>query len=82
MKGGGLALVDLTLQGGSFTGDAGGPEANRTCKDARTRLVDNIGDGPARVKHPDIVERSIGYFHNAGPDYGDRIAKAISNRPA
>ncbi len=47
---------------------------------ARQRLVDNIADGLARVSHREIVTRSVSYFRNADPNYGDRVEQAITSR--
>ena len=49
---------------------------------AKQRLVDNIADGLAAVNHHEIVDRSISYFRNADPGYGDRIERAIAARHA
>ena len=45
---------------------------------AKQRLVDNIAGGLAQVNHGGIVDRSVSYFRNADPEYGDRIQKAIT----
>jgi len=47
---------------------------------AKQRLVGNIADGLAQVSHREIVDRSVSYFRNADPDYGERIARAIAAR--
>ncbi len=47
---------------------------------ARQRLVDNIADGLAQVDHREIVDRSVSYFGNADPEYGDRLERAIAAR--
>ena len=49
---------------------------------AKQRLVGNIADGLAQVNHREIVDRSVSYFRNAAPDYGERIARAIAARRA
>jgi len=49
---------------------------------AKQRLVGNIADGLAQVSHREIVDRSVSYFRNADPDYGERIARAIAARRA
>ena len=46
-------------------------------EEEKQRLVLNIATGLSAVSRPDIIERSIGYFRNADPEYGDRIAKAV-----
>jgi catalase len=45
--------------------------------DERERLVRNIAGGLARVRDAGIVERSIGHFANADPEYGARIAALV-----
>jgi catalase len=49
---------------------------------AKERLVANIAAGLAQVSRDDIIERSIGYFRSADPDYGKRVAKAVRERRA
>lgn len=49
---------------------------------AKARLVANIAAGLAQVSRDDIIERSIGYFRSADPDYGERVAKAVRERRA
>jgi catalase len=49
---------------------------------AKERLVANIAAGLAQVSRDDIIERSIGYFRSADPDYGERVAKAVRERRA
>ena len=49
---------------------------------AKQRLVDNIADGLAQVNHSEIVDRSVSYFRNADPDYGNCIERAIAARRA
>ncbi len=44
---------------------------------AKERLVANIAAGLAQVSREDIIERSVGYFRKADPDYGERVAKAV-----
>ena len=44
----------------------------------KKRLVDNIAASLSRVSREEIVERSISHFRNADPDYGARVAKAIT----
>jgi len=46
-------------------------------EDARERLVANIAGSLARVSRPEIIERSIGYFRNADPEYGARVEAAV-----
>jgi len=46
-------------------------------KDEQDRLMDTIAGAMAGVPD-DIVERQLGYFHNADPAYGDGIAKRLN----
>jgi catalase len=45
--------------------------------DERERLVRTIAGGLARVADAGIVERSIGHFTEADPEYGARVAAAV-----
>jgi catalase len=45
--------------------------------DERERLVRNIAGGLARVADAGIVERSIGHFTKADPEYGARVAALV-----
>ena len=49
---------------------------------AKERLAANIAAGLAQVSRDGIIERSIGYFRSADPDYGERVAKAVRERRA
>jgi catalase len=44
----------------------------------KQRLVENICASLSRVSRNDIIERSLGHFRDADPDYGDRIAQAVA----
>ena len=46
-------------------------------EDERARLVDNIASGLAQVRRDDIVQRSIGHFGSADPEYGARVEAAV-----
>jgi catalase len=46
-------------------------------EDAKARLVASIAGGLAQVSKEEIVERSVGHFRNADPEYGDRVARAV-----
>jgi catalase len=50
--------------------------------DAQQRLVDNVAASLAQVRDDDVVERSIGHFRAADPDYGDRIARGVKEHRA
>ena len=43
----------------------------------RERLVQNLGAGLAQVSNAGIVERSLGHFAQADPEYGVRVAVAV-----
>ena len=47
-------------------------------EEAKQRLVENIAGSLARVSRDEIIERSIGHFRKADPDYGRRVAEAIT----
>ncbi len=49
-------------------------------EDAKQRLVANIAAGLSRVSRADIVDRSIGHFRKADPDYGARLEAAVRAR--
>ena len=49
-------------------------------EDAKQRLVDAIADGLAQVSRQDIIDRSIGHFRAADPDYGARVEQAVKAR--
>jgi catalase len=46
-------------------------------EDARERLVANIAGNLGRVSRPEIIERSIGHFRDADPEYGARVEAAV-----
>ena len=46
-------------------------------EEEKKRLVDNIAGGLAQVSRDDILERSLGHFRAADPDYGKRVAAAV-----
>ena len=46
-------------------------------EDEKQRLVANIAGPLSAVTRDDVVQRAIGNFRNADPDYGARIAKAV-----
>jgi catalase len=49
-------------------------------EDSKQRLVDAIADGLAQVSKDDIIERSVGHFRAADPDYGARVEQAVKAR--
>jgi catalase len=49
-------------------------------EDSKQRLVDAIADGLSQVSKDDIIERSIGHFRAADPDYGARVEQAVKAR--
>ncbi len=48
----------------------------------KQRLVGRIAASLSLVSRGDIIERSIGYFRKADRDYGETLAKAVSERRA
>ena len=44
----------------------------------KQRLAENICASLSRVSRNDIIERSLGHFRNADPEYGDRVAFAVA----
>jgi catalase len=52
--------------------------------DAQTRLVDNIAGGLASVSPgaigEGIIDRSVGHFRAADPEFGERVAQGIKER--
>jgi catalase len=49
-------------------------------EDSKQRLVDAIADELSQVSRDDIIERSIGHFRAADPDYGARVEQAVKVR--
>jgi catalase len=47
-------------------------------EEAKQRLVENISGSLSRVSRNEIIERSIGHFRKAAPDYGKRVAAAVA----
>jgi catalase len=43
----------------------------------RDRLIANIAGSLGQVQHDGIVERSVAHFHNADPEFGERVALAV-----
>lgn len=43
----------------------------------KRRLAANLAAGLAQVSREEIIERSIGHFRKADPDYGARVDKAV-----
>ena len=48
-------------------------------EDEKNRLVDNIANSLSQVSRQEIIDRAIGNFRNADPDYGNRVSKAVQN---
>ncbi len=46
--------------------------------EAQQRLIDNIAGSLSQVSLDEIVERCVGYFRNADPEYGQRVAEAVA----
>jgi catalase len=49
-------------------------------EEEKQRLIGNIATSLAQVSREDIVERSVGYFRTADPQFGDRLAEALAQR--
>ena len=49
-------------------------------EDARQRLIDNIAGSLSQVSREDIIERALGHFRAADPEYGARLAQAVAAR--
>jgi catalase len=48
--------------------------------DEKERLVQNIAGSLSQVRRDDIVERAIGHFRAADPEYGARVEAAVKER--
>ncbi|MYW02757.1 catalase [Streptomyces sp. SID3343] len=44
----------------------------------RARLIENIAGSLGQVTRDDIVDRMVAHFRAADPEYGERVAKAVS----
>jgi catalase len=49
-------------------------------EDERARLVENIAGSLAQVTRPDVIERAIGHFRRADPEYGQRVTERVEAR--
>jgi catalase len=49
-------------------------------EEEKQRLIGNIATSLAQVSREDIVERSVGYFRTADPQFGERLAEALAQR--
>ena len=47
---------------------------------AKEKLIANIAASLSKVSREDIIERSIGHFRKANPEYGDQVAKAVAKQ--
>jgi catalase len=45
---------------------------------AKERLIANIAASLSKVSRQEIVDRSIGHFRKADPEYGDQVARAVA----
>jgi catalase len=45
---------------------------------AKERLIANISASRSKVSRQEIVDRSIGQFRKADPEYGDPVARAVA----
>ncbi len=48
-------------------------------EDSKARLIEALAGSLSQVVRDDVVERSLGYFKQADPDYGDRLAKRVAH---
>ena len=44
----------------------------------KQRLIANIAASLSKVSREDIIERSVGYFRKADPEYGNQVARAVA----
>ena len=51
-------------------------------EEERARLVENIASGLAQVSRREVIERAIGHFRRADPEYGQRVAQRVAERGA
>jgi catalase len=49
-------------------------------EDEKRRLVENIAGSIAQVSRQEIIDRAIGHFRKADPEYGRRIAEAVARK--
>jgi catalase len=49
-------------------------------EEEKQRLIGNIATSLSQVSREDIIERSVGHFRKADPQYGDRLAEAVAHR--
>jgi len=47
---------------------------------AKERLIANIAASLSKVSREDIIERSVGHFRKADPEYGNQVAKVVTKR--
>jgi len=47
-------------------------------KEEKQRLIDNIAASLSKVSREDIIQRSVGHFRRADPEFGDRLADTIA----
>jgi catalase len=53
----------------------------RLMKEAeKQRLIGNIAASLSQVSREDIIDRSVGHFRKADPEFGDRLADAVAKR--
>jgi catalase len=41
-------------------------------------LIANIAASLSKVSRQELVDRSIGHFRKADPEYGDQVARAVA----
>jgi catalase len=47
-------------------------------KEEKQRLIDNIAASLSKVSREDIIQRSVGHFRRADPEFGDRLTDTIA----
>lgn len=45
--------------------------------ESKRRLIETIASSLGKVSREDVIQRAIGYFRNADPEYGEQIAKEV-----
>jgi catalase len=51
-------------------------------EEEKQRLIKNIAGSLSKVSREDIIDSSVGNFRKADQEYGERVAKAVSERRA
>ena len=51
-------------------------------EDARARLIENLAGSLSQVSRQDVIDRAVGHFRKADPEYGGRLAEAVALKRA